>query len=181
MPKLLSTSFVIIDIGRGGRQGGNTRQPPHLLNENRILCIQYELSCQGEKTFPLIPVTKPGWQIQSKKTFQRYSFCKNLTDVTLVWEVGQQKSKQSVPIKGLLSLSQGSDYIQPTYVSWTPTFHLWAPQKSAQACDRILYKKVTYSVETFKKSNDFADVPLVCDDDSAILAQKVTLSFLWDH
>ena len=140
---MLSTSFVFTDIGRGGRQEGNSRQPPHLLNENRILCIQYELSCQGEKTFPLIPVTKPGWQIQSKKTFQRYSFHKNLTDVTLVWEVGQQKSKQSVPIKGLLSLSQGSDYIQPTYVSWTPTFHLWAPQKSAQACDRILYKKVT--------------------------------------
>ena len=27
---------------------------------------------------------------------------------------------------------------------------------------------MTYSVETFKKSNDFPDVPLVCDDDSAI-------------
>ena len=37
---------------------------------------------------------------------------------------------------------------------------------------------MTYSVETFQKSNDFADVPLVFDDDSAILAQKVTLSFL---
>ena len=37
---------------------------------------------------------------------------------------------------------------------------------------------MTYSVETFQKSNDFADVPLVCNDDSAILAQKVTLSFL---
>ena len=49
---------------------------------------------------------------------------------------------------------------------------------TAQASDKILYKKVTYSVETFQKSNDFADVPLVCDDDSAILAQKVALSFL---
>ena len=38
-----------------------------------------------------------------------------------------------------------------------------------------------YSVETFQKSNDFADVPLVSDDDSSILDQKVTLSFLLDH
>ena len=87
---------MFIDIGRGGRQGGNTRQPPHLLNENGILRIQYEL--RGEKTFPLIPVvTKPGWQlqIQSKKTFQRYSFRKKLTDVTLVWKVGQQLKKHT--------------------------------------------------------------------------------------
>ena len=148
VPKLLSTSFVITDIGRGGRQEGNSRQLPHILCENRILC---------------------------KKTFQRYPFCKNLTDVTLVWEDGKHLKKHTKCSYHKPFQSQGSDYIQPTDVSWTRTFHLWAPQKSAQASDRILYKKVTYSVETFKKSNDFADVPLVCDDDSAILAPKVTL------
>ena len=98
MPKLLSTSFVFTDIGRGGRPEGNSRQPPHLLNENRILCIQYELSCWGEKTFLLIPmVTKLGWQlqIQSKKTFQRYPFRKNLTDVTLVWGDCQHLKKHT--------------------------------------------------------------------------------------
>ena len=73
--------------------GSKYSPSPHLINEN-----QYELNCRGEKTFPLIPVvTKPGWQlqIQSKKTFQRYSFRKNLTDVTLVWEVGQQWKKHT--------------------------------------------------------------------------------------
>ena len=50
-------------------------------------------------------------------------------------------------------------------------------KKTAQASDRILYKNLTLSVETFTKSNDFIDVPIVCDDGSVILAHKVTLAF----
>ena len=98
---LFSLTLDGVDV----RKEGNSRQSPHLLNENRILCIQYELSCWGEKTFLLIPiVTKPGWQLQilSKKTFQCHSFRKNLTDVTLVWG-DCQHSTLSVPIKSLIS------------------------------------------------------------------------------
>ena len=47
-------------------------------------------------------------------------------------------------------------------------------KKTAQASDRILYKNLTLSVETFTKSNDFIDVPIVCDDGSVILAHEVT-------
>ena len=39
-------------------------------------------------------------------------------------------------------------------------------KKTAQASDRILYKNLTHSVETFMKSNDFVDVPIV---DKAII------------
>ena len=38
-----------------------------------------------------------------------------------------------------------------------------------------------HSVETFMRSNDFADVPIVCDDNLATLAHKVIFAFLWDH
>ena len=51
-------------------------------------------------------------------------------------------------------------------------------KKSAQASDRILYQNLLHSVETFMRSNDFADVPIVCDDNLAILAHKVILAFL---
>ena len=50
-------------------------------------------------------------------------------------------------------------------------------QKAAQASDRILCTNLMHSVETFLKSNDFVDVPIVCDDGSVILAHKVTLAF----
>ena len=50
-------------------------------------------------------------------------------------------------------------------------------KKTALASDRILYKKLMLSVETFTKSNDFVDVPIVCDDGSVILAHKVFLAF----
>ena len=42
----------------------------------------------------------------------------------------------------------------------------------------IYYKNLMHCVETFMRSNDFADVPIVCDDGSAILTHKVTLAFL---
>ena len=51
-------------------------------------------------------------------------------------------------------------------------------KKSAQASDRILYQNLLHSVETFMRSNDFADVPIVCDDGSVTLAHKVILAFL---
>ena len=51
-------------------------------------------------------------------------------------------------------------------------------KKSAQASDRILYQILLHSVETFMRSNDFADVPIVCDDGSVTLAHKVILAFL---
>ena len=38
-----------------------------------------------------------------------------------------------------------------------------------------------HSVETFMRSNDFADVPIVCDDGSVTLAHKVIFAFLLDH
>ena len=50
-------------------------------------------------------------------------------------------------------------------------------KKTAHASDRMLYKNLMHSVETFLKSNDFVDVPIVCDDGSVILAHKVTLAF----
>ena len=42
----------------------------------------------------------------------------------------------------------------------------------------IYYKNLMHCVETFMRSNDFANVPIVCDDGSAILTHKVTLAFL---
>ena len=44
------------------------------------------------------------------------------------------------------------------------------------ASDEILYKNLTHCLETLKKSNDSADVPLVDDDVLVILAHKVILA-----
>ena len=47
-----------------------------------------------------------------------------------------------------------------------------------QVIDRIYYKILMHCVETFMRSNDFANIPIACDDNSAILAHEVILAFL---
>ena len=55
----------------------------------------------------------------------------------------------------------------PVYHSFKQTsqYSSRAPKKTAEASDKMLYKNLLHSVETSKKSKDFADKPLVSDDD----------------
>ena len=144
-----------------------------ILNENRIFCIQYELSFRGGKYLSFDPssdqtrLTNP-----SKKTFQFHYFCKNLTDVTLVWGDGQHLKKHTKCFYQISGISLYSPHLSQLNMNLRAN----STKKTAQASDRILYKNLTLSVETFTKSNDFVDVPIVCDDGSVILAHKVTLA-----
>ena len=117
-------------------------------------------------------------QIQPRKSFQSYPFHKNLTDVTLVWGDNQHlkmhtKCSYLEPYKLVLGIRPYSSHLGQLNKNLPP---MSTNKKTAQASDRILYKNLLHSVETFKKSNDFVDVPLVCDDGSVILAHKVILA-----
>ena len=76
------------------------------------------------------------------------------------------------PFKLVLGITLYSPNLGQLNKNLPPT----STKTTAQASDKILYKNLLHSVETFKKSNDLADVPLVRDDGLVILAHKVILA-----
>ena len=88
----------------------------------------------------------------------------------------------------ILAMSGGSESSTAIYLEWI----IFSPLKSVEhepptekhrknplkRVIEIYYKNLMHCVETFMRSNDFADVPIVCDDGSVTLAHKVILAFL---